>query len=222
MSDPISWSRPYKGFTLIEASVALVVVGLLLGSLLPLIKVMYERSGNTATQNNMIEVEQAIQAYTDNHGALPCPADDDSGVSSDCAPTDYEAISDTVLIGSIPWQTLGLAEQYGRDSKGKPLNYQVAEKATSADVSASFSAISNVSITVQQADDAEEEVDALFAISQQPFQGNIADSRHKRIMKSKAAETVVSSMAQQKTIRSKGGTIRTRIEKIRRAILVPC
>jgi prepilin-type N-terminal cleavage/methylation domain-containing protein len=207
------------GFTLIEVAAGLVVVGLLLATLLPMIKVMYDRSENAETQRNMTEVENAIQAYADEHGSLPCPADDATGVSGDCAPVAYDSTSETVLSGSIPWNTLGVAEEYARDSKGKPLDYNVAEKATSDDVPASFSAISNVPITVQQADDAEQEVQGLFTISERPFQGNIADSRKKRTMKSKAAETVVSTMARQKTIRSKGGTVRSRIDKIRRAVI---
>ncbi|MGE0108217.1 MAG: type II secretion system protein [Bdellovibrionales bacterium] len=62
-----------KGFTLIEMSFVLVIVGMIIVMVFPALKAIHKSTQYTATQTNLSTLMRAAAAFTHAHGCLPCP-----------------------------------------------------------------------------------------------------------------------------------------------------
>ena len=132
-----------RGFTLIEISIVLVVIGLLLSGGLLAIAPVLERTKITESNNRLDLIEDALVLYAIQHNCLPCPADGDLVTGSgndgrseddaggfyviDCADENGGAScradgQDNV----IPWTTLGLTEADALDGWGNRFFYAVS------------------------------------------------------------------------------------------------
>ena len=136
-----------RGFTLIEISIVLVVIGLLLsGGLLALAPVL-ENAKRTETENAMTKIEDALTLYAIQYGCMPCPADGDiaagvanAGLSERNGAAFYtnQCVDDaggTACRGLgqdsvVPWTTLGLQESDALDGWGNRINYHLTATAT--------------------------------------------------------------------------------------------
>ena len=80
-------NRCRSGFTLIELSVVMVIIGLLTVALLKLYETYNKGAVITATSDNIKAANAALQKYQDDNGFYPCPADplDPRGMATDCA-----------------------------------------------------------------------------------------------------------------------------------------
>ncbi len=85
-----------KGFTLIEMAVVLMIVGLLLGGLLPTISSQIEQSHRNETRKQMDEIRSALIGFAISNGRLPCPDTDNDGSENVAAPATTD---DTPLTG---------------------------------------------------------------------------------------------------------------------------
>ena len=63
-----------KGFSLIELSVALIVIGLIAGPLFTYLSLYYKEKSRRVTLENINTVSQAIAGYFKDKGHYPCPA----------------------------------------------------------------------------------------------------------------------------------------------------
>ncbi len=135
-----------RGFTLIELSIALVIVALLLGGLsVPLSKRLAEQQ-YAQTQASIDKAMEALVGYALLNQRLPCPdisttvtdnrdglEDSLPGAPSTCAigantgAFDFTLSSDATGAswGDLPWQTLGLAAPYNADAWNNRLRYAV-------------------------------------------------------------------------------------------------
>ena len=87
------------GFTLLELSFVLIVLGMVTALLAQVIPAMRRASSTAETVRNLTSVEYSLQSFAAIHGRLPCAATDDSGIeatSPSCA-----------IIGKLPYVTLG-------------------------------------------------------------------------------------------------------------------
>jgi prepilin-type N-terminal cleavage/methylation domain-containing protein len=113
-----------KGFSLVELSVALIIIALLLvGALIPLSTQIDVRSA-AETQRTLDSIREAIIGFAQANGRLPCPADGTKAAGAAGAGT--EALSGTAcanLFGVVPWAALGVPET---DSWGRRFSYQVS------------------------------------------------------------------------------------------------
>ena len=117
-----------KGFTLVELSVAFVIIVLLLaGAMIPLSTQIDLRSV-ADTQRSMESIREAIIGFTQANGRLPCPAA--GSFASGVAGAGTEVLSGaspnttcTNASGVIPWATLGVPET---DSWGRRFSYWVS------------------------------------------------------------------------------------------------
>ncbi len=118
-----------NGFTLIEVTMVMVILGLLLGGLLVPLSTQLENNHRRETREQLERVHEALIGYALVHGHLPCPDTHNTGredrVTSGCAGHQ----SGSVWQGTLPWITLGVGEQ---DAWHNRLTYAVSEPFTDA------------------------------------------------------------------------------------------
>lgn len=140
MTSKVILSR-MRGFTLIEISIVLVVIGLLLSGGLVALAPVLENAKRTETENTLTKVEDAILLYTIQNSCLPCPANGtiatgtaNAGQSETNGPAYYttQCADDTATNcraddgnNVVPWVTLGLSEADAIDAWGNRLYYAI-------------------------------------------------------------------------------------------------
>ncbi|MEO5363495.1 MAG: prepilin-type N-terminal cleavage/methylation domain-containing protein [Magnetococcus sp. DMHC-8] len=115
------------GFTLIEMTMVMVIVGLLLGGLLVPLATQLENSHRRETKEQLERIHEALVGHLLVHGYLPCPDVRNSGheerVAGGCAGHRHGS----VWRGTLPWVTLGVGEQ---DAWHNRFTYAVSEPFT--------------------------------------------------------------------------------------------
>ena len=135
----------HGGFTLVEMAMVLMIVGLLLGGLVPTISAQMETQRIGETRRQMSEIKDALTGFAVINGRLPCPAQatiataaanagieattgnscacqTSSGSTDTIATASGVACTDTSVTGVLPWATLGLPET---DAWGRRYTYRV-------------------------------------------------------------------------------------------------
>lgn len=130
-----------RGFSLVELTIVVAIVGLLLGTLLVPLAARNEMRERREADKALAEIRDALIGYAVVHGRLPCPAaaalpDGTEGAGLEarhdggcaCAGDTTEAsivphqCSTSTTIGVLPWATLSLAET---DAWGRRYSYSV-------------------------------------------------------------------------------------------------
>lgn len=116
-----------RGFSLVELSLVLVVIGVLAGSaVIPLTSVI-RQSHYRQTDAQLAIIREAMHGYLVSHGKLPCPLDNDL---INPAKTDATASCQRSL-GGVPAAALGIMGERSAtgavlDSWGNPIQYAVS------------------------------------------------------------------------------------------------
>lgn len=132
--------HPQFGFSLLEMSIVLAIVGLLLAGLLPTLSGQIEQQRVNETRKQMNDIKDALMGYAIVNGRLPYPAS-----ASAVTGTANAGVSDSALAtGVIPWVTLGTSET---DAWGRRFTYS----ATSSFIASNFTLISTGSLTIKTA-----------------------------------------------------------------------
>lgn len=137
-----------SGFTLVELSIVIIIVGLLTAGGLAVGASMVERAAYIDTQKLIKQLQRSVKDYYIVYGHLPCVASLDDAPGSeefgtaleDCSTAgDPPAGSGTfregsppVRIGMIPTRTLGLPDSAAQDKYGNRIIYAVTESLTDA------------------------------------------------------------------------------------------
>lgn len=125
-----------RGFTLLELAVVLVLVGLMAGFA---VKVMPSRDCYAETKIQMRGIKTALNNYVNNNNKYPMPSGRQYGINSPfygVAVTDPDSASidrtsgNTVLVGALPFATLGLGASYAGDCWGNKFTYYVTKALT--------------------------------------------------------------------------------------------
>ena len=98
-----------NGFTLIELSISMLVVGILIVAVLTPYTVWKQNEIRQTTENNLDLVNQALNEFLASNGRYPCPArldlprtDPNYGVESNCDPaTDFQGESGPMIEGLL-------------------------------------------------------------------------------------------------------------------------
>ncbi len=145
-----------RGFTLIEISIALIVVGLLITPLFSLYAQYTVKKKLENTESNIRRVVSMMEEYRDINGEYPCPApmnvprtDVNNGRALPCDAATFAAFPQTqgeclngiclkaapngasdVVIGSVPFRDLQMTEDDSLDAYGNRLLYAVTQDLT--------------------------------------------------------------------------------------------
>jgi len=113
-----------SGFTLLEMAMVLMIVGLLLGGLMPTLSAQMESRRINETRISMGEIQDALMGFAISNGRLPCPADPSIATGQTGAGTERTppCISSNSA-GVLPWATLGVDET---DAWGNRYAYRVS------------------------------------------------------------------------------------------------
>jgi len=124
-----------RGFTLLELSVVLLIIGLLLGGLLMPLSSQIEQRQRAQTQAQLDEARDVLYGFVLKNHRLPCPdcSTDVAGKCNEIAATDAAHIGDgeediiagdncAHEAGNLPWATLGVE---GNDAWGRHFTYRV-------------------------------------------------------------------------------------------------
>lgn len=138
-----------RGFTLVEIAIVLLIVTILLGYSVAMLTVQQELKQYRQAEKEMQRIVEAVEAFAQVNGYLPCPAwaDDlaaptvssngaecrEDGGALDCNGSDPATDSCDVWFGYVPGKTLGLTGRYSQntglllDPWGMPYRYQVSD-----------------------------------------------------------------------------------------------
>lgn len=132
-----------RGFTLIEISIVLVVIGLLLSGGLVALAPVLEQAKRTQTENTLTKIEDALLLYAIQNSCLPCPADataaaieGNQALASGAAHT-ADACADAANAcftgpdAVVPWLTLGIQRSDAIDEWGTWITYHLSTDADS-------------------------------------------------------------------------------------------
>lgn len=142
--------RPEGGFSLIEISIVLTIIGIVMVGVLQMQKIHLANKTYRDTRTNIEEINKAISIYVSRNSRLPCPAsliakpDEEAyGVAPDCKELlSFSVTSDKthllvdgrdeakVLIGKIPFRELNITEGTTKDGWRKDLYYAVSANLT--------------------------------------------------------------------------------------------
>ncbi len=166
-----------NGFSLVEMSVVLVVIGLITGMGVSAAIDSLESTRRVATETKLDVIESALFNFRKNYGRLPCPAD--SALATDNANYGVEAAnlgtctggtpaathvtptlaipdsteSSAVPSGALPVRTLGLPDEFMYDSWGGKFMYEVTPAMTMDNAFSNMQLSDNCAITIKdQAD----------------------------------------------------------------------
>lgn len=136
-----------QGFTLVEMAIVLLIIGLLLGGLIPTLSAQMESQRISETRKQMDDIQQALVGYTLANGRLPCPADPtiaagQAGAGIERTPPCTNGNS----TGVLPWATLGVTET---DAWGNRYTYRVSSDFADAIGSTTYGGCSPTLIPTQ-------------------------------------------------------------------------
>ncbi|MFA7456014.1 MAG: type II secretion system protein, partial [Micavibrio sp.] len=126
-----------SGFTLIELTIVMIIVGMLVAGMAQGLKVYYQKIALDKTVNNIAAVERALKKHVAENKAYPCPALYSAAASTpaygqpDCISSEQIGTAPaTVLVGMVPARILGLPDSAVVDGWGKKLTYGITQAMT--------------------------------------------------------------------------------------------
>lgn len=145
------------GFTLIELSISIAIIGLMLGGIVAIQNQKIRVAQRDELNRKLDVIGQALYNYRMLNNKLPCPANSsvakssaDFGLQADGAAgacqtgstanlsSNINTSGNDVFGGGVPVRTLGLADDYAFDPWGRRFSYYVAKEAND---SANFTGI---------------------------------------------------------------------------------
>lgn len=116
-------NKRQSGFTLVEMAMVMLIIGLLLGGLMPTLSAQMEAQRIEETHQQMNEIRDALVGFAVINGRLPCPADGTAAGGDELVTGSGAAATCTLTKGALPWGTLGVNET---DGWGRRFTYRVA------------------------------------------------------------------------------------------------
>lgn len=138
--------RPCQGFTLLEMSVVLTVIGLILGASITALVLFSHKSQQDVTQQKLTLLQKTLLDYRKAFNRLPCPGDLTTDINThsfgleaanpgtgNCisgSPTANFGPATNTVMGMIPTKTLGLPDDMAFDGWGRRIYYAADARMT--------------------------------------------------------------------------------------------
>ncbi len=120
------------GFSLAETSLALAVIALVLGAMVPGLLALRAAEQARATRSALESVTRATAAFVQANGCLPCPSPSTSiflpgfgVVRGDASANPAPCGGTCAAVGLVPFRSLGLPQSAARDGYGRWLTFAV-------------------------------------------------------------------------------------------------
>jgi prepilin-type N-terminal cleavage/methylation domain-containing protein len=179
-----------SGFTLIELSVVIAIIGVLLYGSMSILVVGIQASQVNATVATMDKIEKALLDFRVAFGRIPCPSDltltsasanygveaANTGTCTGGSPAANSISASGVAEGGIPTRALNLPDDYMYDGWGHKLRYAVNPDYT-VTYGTACTLNANPSITVNDASGAARSTAAIYAIVSHGANGHGAYTR---------------------------------------------
>lgn len=158
-------SSTQEGFSLIELSIVMIVIGIIMVGVLDMQRLHMANKTYADTRTNIADINKAISIYVSRNSRLPCPAslnakrsEESYGVAPDCkellafiSPDKDKTHlivngrdDEKVIIGRIPFRELNIAENTIKDGWRKDLFYAVSANLTDMEKYDQFKGVINV------------------------------------------------------------------------------
>ncbi|MDL1887973.1 hypothetical protein FBQ96_00030 [Nitrospirales bacterium NOB] len=115
----------------IVVALSLAIILILAGSILGISEL---RAGRTErTLDGLKRIEDALIHFVAINGRLPCPANGalDTGIENPADPNPQNGVANcTTLVGTVPWQTLGISQDIALESWAQKISYRVSHGPT--------------------------------------------------------------------------------------------
>lgn len=111
------------GFALFELSLALIIMGIIMGVSYPLYQQWRQKTQQETTRIHVQQLQLALANFAYTHGHLPCPAKEFGPKAGLAVPT---CGTMPHMIGYVPYRTLGLPEAVAKDGFGFFFTYASA------------------------------------------------------------------------------------------------
>ena len=130
MNRQINMPEKQNGFSLIEMTIVLFIVGLLLAGILAPLREGIQSERRAETQDSLKRIEEALYGFAIANGRLPCPDcrnnngncaaaianDGQEDLNGNSCAVDANAAANDALEGNVPWVTLGTPQFDNWDS----------------------------------------------------------------------------------------------------------
>ncbi len=136
----------YRGFSLVELSVVILLITLLLGSILVPLGTQVDQRRISETESRLEQIKEALIGFALANSYLPCPAKSATDGTEDRTGT---ACTSGNRVGFLPWVTLGVTPS---DSWNNLYRYSVSANYTNSDPLNLFTLISTRDITIRTRD----------------------------------------------------------------------
>ena len=146
----------HSGFTLVEMAMVMLIIGLLLGGLMPTLSAQMEVQRISETNKQLEEIQQALIGYAIANGRLPCPASatsngQESFATSPTVGNETNGICSNFYDGFIPAATLGISpldeQGYVLDGWNNRIRYAVVDYKPSGVPNTTFTSINGMQNT---------------------------------------------------------------------------
>jgi len=132
----ICLTRRQPGFTLVEITIAMLVVSILLAGILMPLALQMELRRYADTKKTLDQINEALIGFVLVNGRLPCPADPGIADGTTKAGEERAACATAATkVGVIPWVTLNVAET---DEWGGRFTYRVSSTFADAIADATY------------------------------------------------------------------------------------
>jgi len=138
-----------RGFSLVELSVVVLIVGIVMTMGIGAWTANLENQAHAATAQRQAAVKEALTGYLRRSSRLPCPDNDfaaPDGIENRATPND-PATACSARFGIVPYVTLGLARDAVRDGWGNFFSYHVSNTTNTPAASGNWSANSDWTIS---------------------------------------------------------------------------
>lgn len=107
-----------SGFTLIELSVTLLIIGVLLGGMFSVVSTQFSAEKTNKTNLQLELINRTLTAYAIVNGRLPCPSSDPDNGFEDCASNNLEGFLpfNLLQLQSVQYDPMGQRWRYRSDS----------------------------------------------------------------------------------------------------------